>query len=166
MTVYIEKATDKPFLEDYEDIIRCIVGAACDYVSCPYEVSVDVMLVDNTYIQTLNCKFRQVDNPTDVLSFPMADYETAGDFGICEAHPMEYFDAETGELNLGDIVISVEKVYQQAESYGHSPRRELAFLVAHSMLHLFGYDHMEKEESIEMERMQEEILKSMGFTRD
>lgn len=166
MTVYIEKETDIPFLEDYEDIIRCIVPAVCDYISCPYETSVDVTLVDNDSIQRLNREFRRVDKPTDVLSFPMVDYEAAGDFRRCEAQPQNYFNAETGELMLGDIVVSVEKVYEQADSYGHSPRRELAFLVAHSMLHLFGYDHMEEKERLNMERMQEEILTGQGYTRE
>ena len=75
------------------------------------------------------------------------------------------FHPETGELLLGDIVISVDKVMEQAEKYGHSQTRELAFLVAHSMLHLFGYDHMEDEERLVMEEKQEEILKIGGYCR-
>lgn len=166
MTVYIEKETDLSFLEDDDEIIRCIISAAIDYVNCPYECQIEVTLVDNPSIHELNLKFRQVDRPTDVLSFPMVDYEAAGDFTLCEMHPESYFDAESGELLLGDIVISVEKVYEQADSYGHSPRRELAFLVAHSMLHLFGYDHIEEDQRKQMERMQEEILAGQGYTRD
>lgn len=166
MTVYIEKETDGSFMEEYERIIRDVVRAASDYVDCPYETQVEVTLVDNTRIHEMNRVHREVDSPTDVLSFPMVDYEHAGDFTLCEAHPERYFDAESGELLLGDIVISVEKVYEQAESYCHSPKRELAFLVAHSMLHLFGYDHVRDAERIDMERMQEEILSSLGYTRD
>ncbi len=78
----------------------------------------------------------------------------------------DYFNPETGELMLGDIVISVDKVTEQAEKYGHSERRELAFLVAHSMLHLCGYDHMEDEERLVMEDKQEEILETEGVQRD
>ena len=166
MTVYIEKETDASFFEEYEDIIRTVAEASADYVDCPYETQVEVTLVDNVRIHEMNRSFREVDRPTDVLSFPMVDYETAGDFSLCEAHPESYFGGGGGQLLLGDIVTSVEKVYEQAVSYGHSPKRELAFLVAHSMLHLFGYDHMEEEERVKMEQMQEEILTSLGFTRD
>ena len=77
----------------------------------------------------------------------------------------DYFNLETGELLLGDIVISVDKVEEQAEKYGHSQARELAFLTAHSMLHLCGYDHMEEDERLVMEKKQEEILSLKGYTR-
>lgn len=166
MTVYIEKETDASFLEEYEHIIKSVIEASVDYVDCPYETEVAVTLVDNVRIHEMNLTYREVDSPTDVLSFPMVDYENAGDFTLCEMHPERYFDAESGELLLGDIVISVEMVYAQAKSYGHTPKRELAFLVAHSMLHLFGYDHVEEKERRDMERMQEEILTSLGYTRD
>ena len=108
---------------------------------------------------------RQIDNPTDVLSFPMCDFETPGDFSLLEETPEEYFNPDTGELMMGDIVISVEKVKEQAEKYGHSETRELAFLVAHSMLHLFGYDHMEEQEAKIMEEKQKEILEQMNILR-
>ena len=95
----------------------------------------------------------------------MCDFETPGDFDALEETPEMYFNPDTGELMLGDIVISVEKVKEQAEKYGHSETRELAFLVAHSMLHLSGYDHMEEEERKEMEAMQSEILERRGYRR-
>lgn len=85
---------------------------------------------------------------------------------MVEAHPEEYFDQDTGELNLGDIVISMDKVYEQAREFGHSPERELAFLVAHSMLHLSGHDHEEEAERLLMEEKQEDILKQKGYTRE
>ena len=88
-----------------------------------------------------------------------------GDFDALEETPEEYFNPDTGELMMGDIVISVEKVKEQAEKYGHSEARELAFLVAHSMLHLSGYDHMEEEERKDMEAMQSEILERRGYRR-
>ncbi|MBQ2250869.1 MAG: rRNA maturation RNase YbeY, partial [Lachnospiraceae bacterium] len=120
---------------------------------------------DNEGIHQINLDMRQIDNPTDVLSFPMCDFETPGDFDALEETPEMYFNPDTGELMLGDIVISVEKVKEQAEKYGHSETRELAFLVAHSMLHLSGYDHMEEEERKEMEAMQSEILERRGYRR-
>ncbi len=94
----------------------------------------------------------------------MVDYETSGDFSFLE-EAEEYFDPESGELLLGDIVISKEKVISQAEEYGHSLEREFAFLIAHSMLHLFGYDHMEEKERLEMEQMQKEILDKLCIRR-
>ena len=99
-------------------------------------------------------------------AFPNVDFETEGEFDIDEECEADYFDPDTGELILGDIVISADKVYSQAEEYGHSVKRELAFLVAHSMLHLFGYDHIDDEERIVMEAKQKEILDRLGITRE
>lgn len=100
------------------------------------------------------------------MSFPNLDFEQPGVFEIEESREVDYFDPDTGELILGDIIISVDKVQEQAENYGHSTRREFAFLVAHSMLHLCGYDHMEADEAKVMEAKQEEILNNLGITRD
>ena len=112
----------------------------------------------------MNQEYRDVDRATDVLSFPMAEYETPGDFSHLEEDP-DCFHPETGELLLGDIVLSVEKIQEQAKAYGHSEKRELAFLVAHSMLHLMGFDHMTEEDAKEMERLQEEILSQLHISR-
>ena len=96
----------------------------------------------------------------------MADYPVPGDFSDIEERDPDAFHPETGELMLGDIIISMDRVYEQAESYNHSNTRELAFLVAHSMLHLFGYDHIDEEERKQMEDLQEQILNEKGYTRD
>ena len=101
-----------------------------------------------------------------MLSFPNLDFDRPGDFEISEDREADYFDPDTGELILGDIIISVDRVKEQAESYGHSRKREFAFLVAHSMLHLCGYDHMEEGEAKVMEAKQEQVLSSLGITRD
>ena len=94
----------------------------------------------------------------------MIEYETPGDLsGIEES--ADAFDPETGELMLGDIVISKDRVIAQAEEYGHSVRREYAFLIAHSMLHLLGYDHMDEEERKVMEDRQREIMEKAGIPR-
>ena len=114
----------------------------------------------------MNREFRGIDRATDVLSFPMVDYEKPGCFDGLENHMEEYFEPDSGELLLGDIVISVERAITQAAEYGQSLKREMAFLTAHSMLHLFGYDHMDDAEREEMERMQEEILAALGIGRD
>ena len=124
-----------------------------------------MLLTDDQEIHRINQEFRGIDRATDVLSFPMGDYETPSDFERLEEVAEDYFNLETGELLLGDIVISVDKVEEQAEKYGHSQARELAFLTAHSMLHLCGYDHMEEDERLVMEKKQEEILSLKGYIR-
>ena len=113
----------------------------------------------------MNLQHRQIDAPTDVLSFPMVTYETPGDFSILEEDGADCFEPDSGELMLGDIVISADKVLEQSAEYGHSVKREYAFLIAHSMLHLMGYDHMTEEDAAEMERLQEEILKQLNILR-
>ena len=165
MTVTIEYEAEKKLPLPYEEIIREIVEASLDYEECPYEAEVNVILTDNPSIQEINRENRQIDAPTDVLSFPMVDYGRPADFSHVEEQAEDYFNPETGELMLGDIVISVDKVEEQAEKYGHSQRRELAFLVAHSMLHLCGYDHMEEEERLDMEARQRAILDTRGYSR-
>ena len=165
MTISIEYEAEKKLDLPYEEIINDIVLASLDYEECPYEAEVNVILTDNDAIQEINREHRCIDAPTDVLSFPMVDYKVPSDFDHVEDAVEDYFNPETGELMLGDIVISVEKVEEQAEKYGHSQTRELAFLVAHSMLHLCGYDHMEEEERLLMEERQRAILETRGYTR-
>ncbi len=165
MTINIEYEAEKKLDLPYEDIITRVVEDSLDYEDCPYEAEVNVLITDNEDIRQINNEYRKIDNPTDVLSFPMIEYERPSDFEYLEEAADDCFHPETGELLLGDIVISIDKVEEQAEKYGHSQTRELAFLVAHSMLHLCGYDHMEENEREIMERKQEEILRRGGFTR-
>lgn len=165
MTIQIEYETEIQLELEYEKIITDVINEAMDFEDCPFESEVNVILTDNEEIHRINLEFRGIDRPTDVLSFPLVDYEIPADFSRLEEDAEDYFNLETGELMLGDIVISVEKVKEQAAAYGHSEERELAFLTAHSMLHLFGYDHMEEEERLVMEQKQEEILKKLGYKR-
>ena len=167
MNIYIENEYDKEMKErlDYEKLIEEVVNEAVDYVKCPYECEVNVTIVTNERIHEINNEFRGIDKETDVLSFPMIDYDKPGDFtGFDEID--DYFDLDTGELILGDIVISYDRVISQAHEFNHSVRRYFAFLVAHSMIHLFGYDHMEEDERVEMERKQIDILINLGITRE
>lgn len=166
MTFYVESETDRKLPFDVEEVAGQVIAAALAYEKCPYEVSVNVLLTDNEGIHELNRQHRGIDAPTDVLSFPNVDYENPADFSAIEDHMEDYFDPESGELCLGDIVISVDKVYGQSEEYGHPVKREYAFLVAHSMLHLLGYDHMEPAEAEVMEQKQEEILDRLCITRN
>ena len=165
MTILLEKETDFSFEIEYEHIALEVVQAALDYVECPYECEVNILLTDNEGIQTTNKEMRNIDSPTDVLSFPMIEFESEGDFSVVD-DDVSLFNATTGELLLGDIMISLERVAEQAQQFNHSLKREYAFLIAHSMLHLSGYDHMEDDERIRMEHMQDEILQSIGYTRD
>ena len=164
MTLFFEEEGDLKLALDCEELAKKVIEEAMDYEECPYEAEVNLLLTMNEEIHQMNMEFRNIDRPTDVLSFPMVDYNEPGNFDFLE-ETFEYFHPESGELMLGDIVISKEKVISQAEEYGHSIEREYAFLIAHSMLHLFGYDHMEEDERIVMETKQKEILERLQILR-
>lgn len=153
-------------IPDYENVIRSVIDASLDFLKCPYECEINVLLTDNERIRSINRSERNMDASTDVLSFPMLEYDVPGVFDDDLYDEAGIFNPDTGELILGDIVISVDKVYEQAKAYNHSATRELAFLVAHSMLHLSGYDHVNEDERLVMEELQENILKMKGYTRD
>lgn len=156
--LFVENAQSK--LELTEELTE-LVERVCAYTleseefGAPAEIS--VTFVDNEEIQRLNAQHRNIDRVTDVLSFPMLDFDEAAE---------EEIDPDTGETVLGDIVISLERASAQAEEYGHSLSREVAFLTAHSMLHLLGYDHETADEEKEMFDKQEKILSELGITRD
>jgi len=146
--------------DEREAFIEKVVKAVLDYEKWDEEVEVSISFVDNKEIQKLNREFRNIDAPTDVLSFPMLEYEEISDD---EAFSEEdYIEAE---IPLGDIVISTEKVIEQSKEYGHSQERELAFLLVHGMLHLLGYDHMNEEDERIMFQKQEEILNVLNLKR-
>ncbi|MBQ8279373.1 MAG: rRNA maturation RNase YbeY [Roseburia sp.] len=165
MSLLIEAEVEVKFDFDYEKLAERVVEFALDHEGFPYECEVNLTLTDNAGIHEINREYRQIDNPTDVLSFPMLSYETAGDFSKLEDDYDDNFNPDTGEIMLGDIIISVDKVLEQAENYGHSVEREFAFLILHSMLHLFGYDHMTLEEAALMEEKQKIILNEMQILR-
>lgn len=166
MTFYVENETQETFPFPVEDTGRMVCEAVLEAEGCPYETQINLVVTDNAGIREMNRDCRGIDRETDVLSFPNLDFERAGVFEISEEAEADYFDPDTGELILGDIMISADKVREQALNYGHSLKREFAFLVAHSMLHLCGYDHMEEAEAKVMEQKQEEILTGLGITRD
>ncbi|WP_294146632.1 rRNA maturation RNase YbeY [uncultured Selenomonas sp.] len=141
------------FPTDIEENVR----AAAEKVGELYGVEngeVSVTLTNNEYIHTLNKQYRGIDRPTDVLSFALNESEEP--------------DVEDGpDVNvLGDLVISVERAKEQAADYGHSVKREIAFLTVHGMLHLLGYDHMEEEDRIEMEAEQRFVMEKLGIPRE
>lgn len=141
--------------EDIVHLIEICTAAALEEEGIDDTAEVSVTLVDNEGIRELNKEHRDIDRETDVLSFPLGDddgYEV---------------DPDNDAIMLGDIVISLEKAAQQAQEYGHSYRREVAFLITHSLFHLLGYDHVNsEEEEKEMFGKQEKVLDKLGITRD
>ncbi|MBE5851728.1 MAG: rRNA maturation RNase YbeY [Lachnospiraceae bacterium] len=168
MTSYVETEADLTIEFDFDikEITDLVMNKILDMEKCPYEAAINLLLTDNETIQEYNRQHRDMDNPTDVLSFPNVYFDTPGDFNYAEEKEYDCFDPDSGELILGDIIISAEKVREQAKSYGHSEKREFAFLVAHSMLHLCGYDHMTEQEAVVMEQKQDNALNALGITRD
>lgn len=164
MTLYFEEEGEVTLSFACKELAEKVIEGALDYLECPYEAELNLLLTMNEEIRDMNREFRDIDRATDVLSFPMVEFQTPGDFSFLE-NEEEYFDPETGELLLGDIVISKEKVLSQAEEYGHSKEREFAFLITHSMLHLCGYDHMEDDERVHMEDLQSRILEGLNILR-
>ena len=154
-------------LGDAGKLAQRVVEGCLMVLHCPYEAEVNVSIMDSGEVRQLNQQFRSIDQTTDVLSFPMVQYEKEGDFSILErdGNDGDNFNPETGELLLGDIVLNAEKVISQAEEYGHSVKREYAFLITHSVLHLCGFDHMEKAEAERMEKKQKEILEILNIQR-
>lgn len=164
MTFCVEIETDRELGLDCRAVLKAVAEKALDMEGCPYEARVDLLLTDDEGIHEINREQRGIDRATDVLSFPMHQYESPAGFDELE-EDFDSFDPESGELLLGDIVISVDHVLAQADSYGHSVLREFAFLIAHSMLHLIGYDHMEEDEAEEMFKRQEDVLAALGIGR-
>ena len=133
-------------------LIRRSVIAALEYEGYENDCEISITLTDNKGIHAINKQFRNIDAPTDVLSFPLVEYEES------EEPPVDE------ENMLGDIIISLERAEEQANEFGHSFEREVSFLTVHSMLHLLGYDHVNsEEEDMEMRRRQSEIMKNLGL---
>ena len=139
--------------KEIRDLVRLAVKTSLEYMDFPQKSEISVMFVDNEEIRKLNNEHRGIDRATDVLSFPLFEYDEDGE--IIE----EELDFNPdGEMILGDIVISLERAKEQAEEYGHSQKREIGFLFVHGLLHCFGYDHMNDEEEKEMTALQKKIL--------
>jgi probable rRNA maturation factor len=146
---------------EIEDVIKKVAEAVAEAEECAFDSEVSVTLTDNEQIHALNREHRGIDRPTDVLSFPMLEFDEDGVAEDCD------FDMDGELVLLGDIVISMERAAEQAEEYGHSLIREVGFLTAHSMLHLLGYDHVDNPEGERVMREKEEaVLESLGITRE
>ena len=150
MDFFIENNTNERI--NYK-LIEKVISEALRYEGVNDNTEVSVTIVDNEEIRKINNKFRNIDRATDVLSFPLIDFDN------------ESLPDDGSKIYLGDIIISIERAKEQAKEYGHSIDREIGFLTAHSMLHLLGYDHMVPEEEKEMFAKQEEILNNLGLRR-
>lgn len=166
MTSYVEQETTQTFSFDVKAILDRVAQAVLDGENCPYEATVNLLLTDAAGIREYNRDYRNMDSETDVLSFPNLEFEIPGDFSGVEEHEADCFDPDSGELVLGDIILNAVRVKEQAAEYGHSVLRECAFLLAHSLYHLCGYDHMEPKEAALMEEKQEGVLQSLHITRE
>ncbi len=166
MTSYVEYETKQSFPFDGNALLDLVAEAVLDSENCPYEAVVNLLLTDDDGIREYNKNYRGIDSGTDVLSFPNLQFETPGDFSGVEEQTADCFDPDSGELVLGDIILNADRVKEQAAEYGHSERREFAFLLAHSLYHLCGYDHMEPEEAAVMEKKQEAVLQALSITRE
>lgn len=164
MTIDFSNEQEQTFDFDFLSVARDVMEAVLDQEECPYEAQISLVLTDDDTIHSTNKEFRGIDRATDVLSFPMVDFPSPADYSVLEEDD-SCFHPESGELLLGDIMISVPRAVEQAREYGHSVKREYAFLIAHSMLHLLGYDHMEDEERLIMEEKQEQALKYLHIER-
>ena len=165
MTSYVENETGQAFSFDEKSLLDRVAEAVLDIENCPYEAAVNLLITDDAGLREYNKNYRDIDSETDVLSFPNLEFETPGDFSGVEEQVADCFDPDSGELVLGDIILNVTRVKEQAAAYGHSELREYAFLIAHSLYHLCGYDHMEPEEAALMEEKQEAVLQALSITR-
>lgn len=167
MTFYVENETEESFEFDIEELINSLVNEVINSESIPFpDISLNITFTDDDTIHVVNKEFRKIDRATDVLSFPSIEFENPGDFSFIQGDETDYFDPDTKELILGDIMISLEHAHAQAVEYGHSFKREIAFLITHSLLHLCGYDHETADERVIMEEKQETILDNLGITRE
>ncbi|MBD9220089.1 MAG: rRNA maturation RNase YbeY [Clostridiales bacterium] len=156
MTLLIDNRTDFELTDEIKEMLEKVCLKSLQYEEFNEDCEISLSIVTNDEIHDINKQFRNIDSPTDVLSFPQLTFEEGEEADV----------NENGEIVLGDIIISIDRAKEQAEEYGHSLKRELAFLSVHSMLHLMGYDHMVPEEEEDMFRRQKEILIEAGIPRE
>lgn len=168
--IEIDNRQDKILITD--DVLKAIeksIITALKYegFDLPYEIS--VIITDNDNIKQINNEFRKLNKETDVLSFPLLHFSYTDGYIFDKNRildsDLDLINPETNEILLGDIIISMEKAYSQAEEYGHSLIRETAFLTVHSVLHLLGYDHEIEADRLIMRNKEEEILENMQIFR-
>lgn len=167
VTLNIEEEIPAEFEFNAREVAQAVCIKILEAENCPVDTEISLMYVDTTAIQEINADSRGVDAPTDVLSFPNLEFPAASlwEAALTDTCSADIMDPDSGNLLLGDIVLNLDFVRLQAREYGHSERREFAFLIAHSMLHLCGYDHETQEEAGIMFARQETALQELGITR-
>lgn len=163
LTLMIDNRQDAVDVKEINGIIQKVVNKTIEHEGIKDKFEISIIFVNNTQIQKINKEYRKIDSPTDVLSFPMIEYDKPGIIPHDEA--CLEVDYDTGDILLGDIAISLEKAYEQSKEYGHSFEREVAFLTLHGMLHLLGYDHIDEEDRVLMRQKEEEILNILKISR-
>ena len=146
-------------------IKRLLQGALKRLGQPAHDIEMSLSIVSPQEIQELNRQFRGIDSVTDVLSFPTIDNPRRKVLNVSEC-AQDAVNSDTNKLNIGDVIICLDRAKEQATEYGHSLKRELCFLSLHGMLHLLGYDHIEPQDEQQMNTLQEEILQKMGITRN
>ena len=153
---FSDKQEKEPVTAELRSLVKAVIYAALEYEDFGRSAEVSVTFTDNEGIRKINREYREIDSVTDVLSFPIIGDGDAG----------SDTDPANGALILGDIMLSLERARAQAAEYGHSYTREVAFLTAHSVLHLLGYDHLTSEaDDADMRHRQDAILEAMGIVR-
>lgn len=153
----------KDLTDEIVQLFNNVVDFSLKHMNFNYDYEICIVVTDNIGIQELNAEFRNINQETDVLSFPMHDFSNEP---FSENHSFEGdINPETNRVIVGDIVLSLEKAAAQAIEYGHSYSREISFLLVHSVLHLLGYDHIEENDRLLMRAKEEEILNLLKITR-
>lgn len=155
----LENETEEEIEQSLIDELIEVCNTVMEEEECNFDAEISFTLTDNENIRQINSMYRNIDRATDVLSFPMLEFE--------EDETDAVYETDGESVMLGDIVISIEKAREQAKEFNHSFRREMAFLTAHSMLHLLGYDHVDDEEGERiMIEKQNKVLNKLGITRE
>ncbi len=165
MEVFVDNVIEAKFDFDYMDIAYKVCETVLELEKCPFDCEINITITDNDEIHQINKETRGIDRPTDVLSFPNLYFDEAAQFDSKENEMASIVDPESELVVLGDIILSYDKILQQAGEYGHSVLREYAFLIAHSMLHLCGFDHMEADDAALMEEQQRMVMDKLGIGR-
>lgn len=158
-----KKLNEKDLDFTISKLTKELLSKTCQIHKINYNFLVTLLICSNYRIKNINKKFRDIDKATDVLSFPNIIFENK--YKINKKDIINYIDNDTKQIYLGDIIISMDKCILQSKKYGHSIKREFSFLFVHSLLHLLGYDHIDKDEEKEMFDMQDKILTSVGINR-
>ena len=164
MSAYLEIAWDVPMPPDADRLLQKTAAACAEAEGIALPVYAQLRVTDDDTIREINREYRNIDRATDVLSFPSTDCKPRKTLGHCEKKLLRERD-ETGRCFLGDIIISLPRAREQAAEYGHSLEREFAYLTAHAMFHLMGYDHMQDEDKERMRAMEEKALNQIGISR-